>query len=47
MESPGSATSTAPLRRAADTILDTTDLTPAELREELRSRYGQDRTSRS
>ncbi len=28
-----------PLRRAADTVIDTTDLTPAELREELRRRF--------
>jgi UPF0042 nucleotide-binding protein len=34
---------TAQLRNAADSILDTTDLTPAELREELRKRYGEDR----
>jgi UPF0042 nucleotide-binding protein len=34
---------TAQLRTAADSILDTTDLTPAELREELRRRYGEDR----
>jgi UPF0042 nucleotide-binding protein len=34
---------TARLRQAADSILDTTDLTPAELREELRRRYGEDR----
>lgn len=34
---------TAMLRQAADSILDTTDLTPAELREELRKRYGEDR----
>jgi UPF0042 nucleotide-binding protein len=34
---------TAMLRNAADSILDTTDLTPAELREELRRRYGEDR----
>ena len=34
---------TARLREAADSILDTTDLTPAELREELRRRYGEDR----
>jgi UPF0042 nucleotide-binding protein len=33
---------TAPLRQAADTLIDTTDLTPAELREELRRRYGGD-----
>ena len=31
---------TAPLRQIADTVLDTTDFTPAELREELRQRYG-------
>ncbi|HVF37038.1 MAG TPA: RNase adapter RapZ [Sphingomicrobium sp.] len=31
---------TAPLRHMADTVLDTTDLSPAELREELRRRYG-------
>ncbi len=30
---------TEPLRRAADTVLDTTDLSPAEIREEIRSRY--------
>ncbi len=34
---------TAGLRRSADSILDTTDLTPAELRDELRRRYGEDR----
>ena len=34
---------TARLRQAADSILDTTDLTPAELREELRRRYSEDR----
>ena len=34
---------TAQLRNAADSILDTTDLTPAELREELRKRYAEDR----
>ncbi len=34
---------TARIREAADSILDTTDLTPAELREELRRRYGEDR----
>ena len=34
---------TAPLRLAADSILDTTDLKPAELRDELRRRYGEDR----
>ncbi|HET9353456.1 MAG TPA: RNase adapter RapZ [Sphingomicrobium sp.] len=32
--------STAPLRQMADTVIDTTDLTPAELRDELRRRYG-------
>jgi RNase adapter protein RapZ len=32
----------APLRRAADSIVETTDLTPVELREELRRRYGMD-----
>jgi UPF0042 nucleotide-binding protein len=31
---------TAPLRTAADSIIDTTDLSPAELRDELRRRYG-------
>jgi UPF0042 nucleotide-binding protein len=31
---------TFPLRAAADTVLDTTDLSPAELRDELRLRYG-------
>jgi UPF0042 nucleotide-binding protein len=31
------------LRNAADSILDTTDLTPAELRDELRKRYAEDR----
>ena len=31
---------TATLRQIADTVLDTTDFTPAELREELRQRYG-------
>jgi UPF0042 nucleotide-binding protein len=31
---------TFPLKSAADTVLDTTDLTPAELRDELRLRYG-------
>ena len=30
-----------PLRAAADTVLDTTDLSPAELRDELRRRFGQ------
>lgn len=34
---------TAAIRKAADWILDTTDLRPAELREELRRRYGDDR----
>lgn len=34
---------TAALRQSADSILDTTDLTPAELRDELRRRYGEDR----
>jgi RNase adapter protein RapZ len=34
---------TAALRTAADWVLDTTDLKPAELREELRRRYGDDR----
>lgn len=34
---------TARIRQAADSVLDTTDLTPAELREELRRRYGEDR----
>ena len=33
---------TAPLRAAADSVIDTTDLSPAELREELRRRYGED-----
>jgi UPF0042 nucleotide-binding protein len=33
----------APLRRAADSVLDTTDLSPVELREELRRRFGADR----
>jgi len=33
---------TAPLRNAADSILDTTDLTPVELRDELRRRFGGD-----
>ena len=31
---------TAPLRQMADTVLDTTDLSPVELRDELRRRYG-------
>src|SRR4029079_15807675 len=30
----------APLRAAADSVIETTDLTPPELREELRRRYG-------
>ena len=34
---------TAALRLAADSVLDTTDLKPAELRDELRRRYGEDR----
>ena len=34
---------TAPLRNAADSVLDTTDLSPSELRDELRRRYGDDR----
>jgi UPF0042 nucleotide-binding protein len=33
---------TFPLRAAADSVLDTTDLSPAELRDELRLRYGGD-----
>jgi UPF0042 nucleotide-binding protein len=33
---------TSPLRTAADSILDTTDLSPTELRDELRRRYGGD-----
>jgi RNase adapter protein RapZ len=33
---------TAPLRNAADSVLDTTDLKPAELRDELLRRYGGD-----
>lgn len=33
---------TAPLRHIADTVLDTTDFTPVELRDELRRRYGGD-----
>jgi UPF0042 nucleotide-binding protein len=33
---------TAPLRKAADSLLDTTDLSPAELRDELRRRFGGD-----
>ena len=33
---------TFPLRAAADNVLDTTDLSPAELRDELRLRYGGD-----
>ena len=31
---------TAPLKATADSVIDTTDLTPPELREELRRRYG-------
>jgi UPF0042 nucleotide-binding protein len=34
---------TAVLRSESDWVLDTSDLTPAELREELRRRYGEDR----
>ena len=33
---------TAPLREAADSVLDTTDLSPVELRDELRRRFGSD-----
>jgi UPF0042 nucleotide-binding protein len=33
---------TAPLRTAADSVLDTTDLSPAELADELKRRYGSD-----
>jgi UPF0042 nucleotide-binding protein len=33
----------APLRRAADSVIDTTDLSPVELREELRRRFGTER----
>jgi UPF0042 nucleotide-binding protein len=33
---------TFPLKTAADSIIDTTDLSPTELRDELRSRYGDD-----
>lgn len=33
---------TAPLREAADSVIDTTDLSPAELRDELRRRFGVD-----
>ena len=33
---------TEPLRSAAHSVIDTTDLTPAELRDELRRRYGDD-----
>lgn len=32
---------TAPLRMAADSVLDTTDLKPSELRDEVRRRYGE------
>jgi UPF0042 nucleotide-binding protein len=34
---------TSTLRLAADSVLDTTDLKPADLRDELRRRYGEDR----
>jgi UPF0042 nucleotide-binding protein len=34
---------TAALRATADSVLDTTDLTPSELRDELRRRYSEDR----
>jgi UPF0042 nucleotide-binding protein len=34
---------TSPLRLAADAVIDTTDLKPADLRDELRRRYGGDR----
>jgi UPF0042 nucleotide-binding protein len=34
---------TAPLRAAADSVIETTDLSPPELREELRRRYGDHR----
>jgi UPF0042 nucleotide-binding protein len=33
---------TFPLKTAADSVIDTTDLSPTELRDELRSRYGDD-----
>ena len=33
---------TAPVRNGADSVLDTTDLSPTELRDEVRRRYGQD-----
>jgi UPF0042 nucleotide-binding protein len=33
---------TFPLRTAADSVIDTTDLSPTELRDELRQRYGDD-----
>jgi UPF0042 nucleotide-binding protein len=33
----------APLRRAADSVIDTTDMSPVELREELRRRFGTER----
>ena len=33
---------TAPLREAADSVIDTTDISPAELRDELRRRYGEE-----
>jgi UPF0042 nucleotide-binding protein len=32
-----------PLKRAADSVIDTTDLSPVELREELRRRFGTER----
>jgi UPF0042 nucleotide-binding protein len=35
-------TATEPLRRMADTVIETTEMTPAELRDELRRRYGGD-----
>src|SRR5439155_11511529 len=35
-------TITAPLRNSADSVIDTTDLSPAELRDELHRRYGGD-----
>jgi UPF0042 nucleotide-binding protein len=35
-------TITAPLRNSADSVIDTTDLSPAELRDELHRRYGSD-----
>ena len=33
---------TAPLRQQADSVIDTTDLSPAELRDELRRRFGEE-----